>query len=171
MKINIAQMRKELGSTQPFSFKTSAKELDLDKQQGDWTGDIVVEGLIINKGMFFEIAGNVNAQLKQSCSRCLGDMVTLLNVSFEEKYQEANYKESDEVAESDFIYFSGDEIDVTELIRENILLAEPIKPMCSENCRGLCPECGANLNLDTCGCNPIKTDPRLAVLEKLLSKD
>ncbi|MGL5514994.1 MAG: YceD family protein, partial [Sporomusa sp.] len=68
-------------------------------------------------------------------------------------------------------YFDGDEIDIIDLIRENILLAAPIKPVCSQSCRGLCPECGINLNIHTCSCISTKIDPRLAVLEKLLSKD
>ncbi|HWR43220.1 DUF177 domain-containing protein [Sporomusa sp.] len=170
MKINISQLRKDPGSAQPFSFKTSAGELSLDNPEV-WVESMVVDGCIINKGMIYEVTGKIRATINQCCSRCLEDMVTILNVAFSEEYREAEFEKSGEALVQEINYFSGDEIDITDLIRENILLAEPIKPVCSESCRGLCPECGVNLNINTCGCNSIKTDPRLAVLEKLLSKD
>ncbi|SMC67277.1 uncharacterized protein SAMN04488500_106282 [Sporomusa malonica] len=170
MKINITHLRKELGSNQPFSFEASARELGLDNQ-AIWADSMMVEGCVINKGMIYEIAGKIHATMNQSCSRCLEDMVTILTVPFSEEYREADFEKSSEALVQELNYFSGDEIDITDLIRENILLAEPINPVCSENCRGLCPQCGVNLNINTCGCNSTKTDPRLAVLEKLLSKD
>ncbi len=171
MKINMAQVKKEPGSAQSFSFKTSAEELGLDKERGFLLERVLVEGLVLNKGMSFEVTGEINTKLKQICSRCLEDMITLLKVSFSEEYQEVDGKESGQVSDLEINCFSGDEIDITDLVRETLLLAEPIKPVCSETCRGLCHECGANLNITTCGCNPVTFDPRLAVLEKLLSKD
>jgi uncharacterized protein len=171
MKINIAQAKKELGNAQSFSFKTSAGELGLDKEQSFFLESVIVEGLVSNKGMSFEVSGEINARMKQSCSRCLEEVVTLLKVPFNEKYQEADGRKCENVSEFEINCFNGDEIDITDLVRETLLLAEPIQPVCSETCRGLCPECGANLNINTCGCNPVKTDPRLAVLQKLMSKD
>ncbi|MBP2663921.1 MAG: Large ribosomal subunit accumulation protein YceD [Firmicutes bacterium] len=171
MKINIAQLKKELGKAQSFSFKTSAEELGLGKEQLSLSECVIVEGLITNKGMSFEVTGKISTHVKQCCSRCLEEMVTLLTAVFSEEYREADFKESGEVVDSEINYFKGDEIDITDLVRETLLLAEPIKPLCSESCRGLCSRCGVNLNLNTCGCNLVKVDPRLAVLEKLLSKD
>ena len=170
MKINIAQLKKALGSNQPFSFEASARELGLDNQEM-WVDNMKIEGQIINKGMIFEIAGTIRASMNQFCSRCLEEMVTVLTIPFSEEYREAEFEKSGEAMVQEFNYFNGDEIDIADLIRENILLAEPINPACSEHCKGLCPQCGVNLNINTCGCNSKKTDPRLAVLEKLLSKD
>lgn len=171
IKITITQVKKELGSVQSFSFKVSAGEIDLDEDQFFLAEDAFLEGMIKNKGTVFEITGRISVRLKQCCSRCLEDMVTVLNVPFSEEYRETDLKEDGEAPDAEVNYFSGNEIDITDLIRETILLAEPIKPVCSETCRGLCPKCGANLNINTCGCNSAKVDPRLAVLGKLLSKD
>jgi len=171
MKINMSQVKKELGSAQSFSFITSAQELGLDKEQNFLLESVTVEGLVSNKGMSFAVTGEINAELKQNCSRCLEDMSTLLNVPFNEEYREIDGRECEKVSDLEINFFCGDEIDITDLVRETLLLAEPIKPVCSEACRGFCPECGANLNINACGCNQVKTDPRLAVLEKLLSKD
>lgn len=171
MKINMSQVKKELGSAQSFSFITSASELGLDTEQNFLLESVAVEGQVVNKGMSFEVTGEIDAKLKQNCSRCLEDMITQLTVPFNEEYREIDGKECGKNSDLEINCFCGDEIDITELVRETLLLAEPIKPVCSEACRGLCPECGANLNINACSCNPVKTDPRLAVLEKLLSKD
>ncbi|WP_143122467.1 YceD family protein [Sporomusa acidovorans] len=172
IKITITQIRKELGKNQPFSFKVSAEELGLNEEQFSVEEDVLIDGLITNKGTVLEVTGKINARLEQCCSRCLENMVTVLTIPFSEEYREIELKRNEENSDSEEInYFSDDEIDITDLIRESILLAEPIKPVCSETCRGLCPKCGANLNINTCGCNPTKIDPRLAVLGKLLSKD
>jgi uncharacterized protein len=62
-------------------------------------------------------------------------------------------------------------LDVIEMLREQFQLALPMKPLCAESCRGLCPECGANLNRAECGCRPTWVDPRLAPLKELLNRE
>jgi uncharacterized protein len=64
-------------------------------------------------------------------------------------------------------FYQGDEIDLSPLIREQALLAMAERPLCREECRGLCPQCGANLNEGSCGCTTVGLDPRLAVLRSL----
>ena len=69
--------------------------------------------------------------------------------------------------ELEYSLYDGEEIDLTPLIREQVLLALAERPLCREDCRGLCPRCGANLNESQCAC-PVETfDPRLAVLRTL----
>jgi len=60
------------------------------------------------------------------------------------------------------------EIDITEDIRETVLLAIPIKLLCKHDCKGLCPHCGANLNVESCTCAEEMIDPRWEALKKLL---
>jgi uncharacterized protein len=64
-------------------------------------------------------------------------------------------------------YYSGDMIDLDEILREQIILALPMYPRCVEECRGLCPVCGVDLNKETCDCQRDEVDPRLAVLKTL----
>jgi uncharacterized protein len=63
--------------------------------------------------------------------------------------------------------YEGEEIDLTPLVHEQILLALPTRPLCGESCRGLCSRCGANLNAGPCGCAAVPAEPRLAVLGAL----
>lgn len=67
----------------------------------------------------------------------------------------------------EFSLYEGEEIDLSPLIREQILLALPTRPLCREDCRGLCPHCGVNLNRGTCGCRAESFDSRLAALRSL----
>ena len=70
-------------------------------------------------------------------------------------------------------YYDGDRLDLGEVVREQVLLALPLKPLCREDCRGLCPRCGQNRNLGPCGCPPPEEpgDPRLEPLRKLVDKN
>jgi uncharacterized protein len=67
-------------------------------------------------------------------------------------------------------YYREGLLDLIDLLREQFQLALPMKPLCTEDCRGLCPECGTNLNRVDCGCAPKWEDPRLAPLKGLLNR-
>ena len=87
--------------------------------------------------------------------------------------QEANAGEGErEIAEEDLAtaYYREGAIDIVEMLREQFQLALPMKPLHDELCRGLCPECGANLNRVDCGHAAYWKDPRLAPLEELLNR-
>jgi uncharacterized protein len=62
--------------------------------------------------------------------------------------------------------YRDDKIDLTEVVREQLYLALPMKPLCREDCKGLCPVCGVNRNRETCTCQEVWVDPRMAALKK-----
>ena len=64
-------------------------------------------------------------------------------------------------------YYGDDQIDLSELMREQFYLVLPMKPLCTEDCKGLCAQCGTNLNTGTCDCAPVWEDPRLAALKAI----
>lgn len=106
------------------------------------------------------VTGSVNTAVKLSCSRCLSEYDYLLDSSFTIIYRrgvpDSNLSEEDEteLTEEDLIAstFSGDDIDLTHDLEEQIVMAVPLKPLCSEQCKGLCPECGMDLNHSGCNC-------------------
>ena len=67
--------------------------------------------------------------------------------------------------------FDGDFIDITELVRDTVLAAQPLSKLCKPDCKGLCPVCGADLNQGDCGCDRFIPDPRMAALQELLAKN
>ncbi len=170
MKINVAQVKEAVGSQQTFNFFTSAEKIAANGEHLwlDTDSDIEIRGEIVNNGRVLEVKGIIKAIAKHNCNRCLEDYTILLEIPFSEEYQQGeNEITTDNL---DLMYYEGDEIDIADLVRESILLAEPLKTICKEDCRGLCQKCGTNLNIGTCSCNQFAVDPRLAALQKLLPK-
>jgi uncharacterized protein len=124
----------------------------------------------------FRLVGRTETTLEVPCSRCLEPMRVPVDTSFDLRYQPhsaAAGKPDQEIEEDDLTtaFYENDEIDLEQLMREQFLLALPMKPLCGEGCKGLCTICGTNLNRGTCDCKREWEDPRLAALKQLGSKN
>jgi DUF177 domain-containing protein len=125
----------------------------------------------------FRLVGSVATTLELRCSRCLEPFSLPVNATFDLRYLPGASAAPDaetedgELGEDDTsaTFYRNDEIDLGELIREQFYLALPMKPLCRPDCNGLCPQCGTNLNTDTCRCETRWEDPRLAGLKALIS--
>jgi len=120
----------------------------------------------------FRLEGTVRTTLELPCSRCLEPFRLPIDAAFDLRYLPASAMATDEeraISDEDLetSYYREDQIDLNELMREQFYLALPMKPLCQDGCRGLCPQCGTNLNLGTCGCAAEWKDPRLAPLEAI----
>jgi uncharacterized protein len=120
----------------------------------------------------FRLVGSVVSELELPCSRCLEPVRLPVDARFDLRYLplvEAAVDDEREVDEEDLgtSYYRNDEIDLNELLREQFYLVLPMKPLCQDDCRGLCSQCGTNLNTDTCDCAPVWEDQRLAALKDL----
>jgi uncharacterized protein len=119
--------------------------------------------------------GRARTTLEVSCSRCLEPFRILVDAPFDLSYvpQAENTGEPEhEIRDEDLstAYYRSEKIDLGELLREQFYLALPMKPLHDEQCKGLCPHCGTNLNRETCDCRPAWDDPRLAGLKALLDE-
>jgi uncharacterized protein len=120
----------------------------------------------------FRLVGRTETTLEVPCSRCLEPMQLPVDAAFDLRYQPhtANTGEGEREIEEDDLttaFYENDEIDLEQLMREQFYLALPMKPLCSDGCKGLCPMCGTNLNRGACDCKREWDDPRLAALKKL----
>jgi uncharacterized protein len=118
------------------------------------------------------ITGRAGATLELACSRCLEGFRVPVDASFDLLYLPAASEPGageQEVEEDDLgtSYYRDGVIDLADLVREQLFLALPMKPLCQDACRGLCPECGTNLNTGSCACSHAWEDPRLAPLKAL----
>lgn len=132
------------------------------------TGEVHKEG----RGYLF--AGDLNAVATLLCSRCLESFTLPLDTHFDLTYtaesrpSTAGESRVDDESVTE-VPFDGARIDLGALVDEQVNLALPLKPLCRQDCRGLCPHCGTNLNGQTCGCTEtVVADPRLTALKKLL---
>jgi uncharacterized protein len=127
-------------------------------------------------GDTYDVKGHLQTALELDCSRCLEPFLVPVDATFELRYvpQAENTGEPErEIQEEDLTTAFHREglLDVTELLREQFQLALPMKPLCKDDCRGLCSACGTNLNKTTCDCAPKWEDPRLAPLKSLLNRN
>jgi uncharacterized protein len=122
------------------------------------------------------VDGVLNADIEQQCSRCLKIFKMSIRTQIGVVYHPAediNREEHYELKgdELDTGFYKEDIIDTDDLIREQMLLNIPMKPLCSAQCKGLCPKCGADLNETQCSCVISEIDTRLAVLKQLLGRN
>jgi len=123
----------------------------------------------------FRLVGRVRTELELTCSRCIETYRFPIDAEFDQRYlpSSAASSEADREVEEDDLetsYYTDDEIDLSQLMREQFYLALPMKPLCREDCKGLCAQCGTNLNTGTCDCAPVWEDPRLAALKAIRGK-
>ncbi len=123
-----------------------------------------VDGQMVNMGGSLELEASVNTVIKYTCDRCLEDFEREFECSFKEVLKKEDTRLEDE--NPDAVYFQGNSIELDELVINNIIVSLPLKSLCDEACKGLCPECGQNLNFGKCKCDTRTTDPRFDVLDK-----
>lgn len=121
------------------------------------------------------LAGELSVNVDLACARCLDPVVTDVAREFDLLYRplgvDAGRAElSVTAAEAEVGYYQGDGLQLEDVIREQVLLAVPLKVTCREECKGLCPHCGANLNLEQCSCEEPVENPRWSALKEIRSK-
>ncbi len=124
----------------------------------------------------FHLVGRVSGRLELTCSRCLEPYRLEVDAPFDLMYSPDQENVGDgeiEVADDDLstAFYRDQTIDLGGLMREQFLLALPMKPLCSDACRGLCPACGTNWNTGSCSCSTGWEDPRLDALKGLAGGD
>ena len=129
-----------------------------------------IEILRTNRGVL--VTGTLASEVTEECSRCLEPYVQQLAVEIEEEFLSSEDVPSvpeGDVLDDDYFKISPERIvDLTEAVRQAILLARPMKPLCKEACAGLCQQCGANLNKGRCNCPEESEDSHWAKLKELL---
>jgi uncharacterized protein len=126
----------------------------------------------------FCMVGKMDASVETGCVRCLESFVMEIHEDLDLLYlpQSKNVglenaqDEERELSDRDLAvsFYRDEKIELKQMIWEQVHLALPMKPLCKQDCRGLCPQCGTNLNLSACDCVREVVDPRLAILKTLL---
>lgn len=134
--------------------------------------DSAVTAEVSRTGSRYLLRASVTSILEAECSRCLETFEHRLETSFDLVFQRGeNISVPEGVDEDDFILVSQEEeycYDIFPRVREAVLLELPIRYLCAEDCAGICPRCGGNLNNGDCGCRREEGDPRWGPLKNLL---
>ena len=157
--------------------KGECNELSLDYSLliGEPVGDISFPEPIFVVGYVKNMAGYITLELdakvkyKTACARCLAPIEATKNISFS-KTVITDTEDFQDTENDDYIVSDDGYIDSDETLIEQIILELPLRHLCKEDCKGLCPKCGADLNKVSCSCDTSEPDPRFDVLRKLLEK-
>lgn len=115
------------------------------------------------------VEAKTNLALAVPCNRCLEDVNVPIDVDV---LKEINFSLTEEQRAEDLdetSYVTGYDIDVDKLIYEEVLIGFPMKVLCSEDCKGICKVCGANLNERECGCDRAELDPRMSAIRDIFN--
>lgn len=121
------------------------------------------------------IAGEVSTRIDLACARCLEPIERDVTKKFDLLYRPQGIDAGKEemsvtAAEAEVGYYQGEGLLLEDVLREQVLLALPLKAICREDCRGLCPHCGRNLNQEQCNCAEPLEDPRWSALKDIREK-
>jgi uncharacterized protein len=142
----------------------------LDALPGEVPGLVLLEPVQVNARVSLLDPHLIEAETEQStqatfsCSKCLSEFVLPIRVNWKEYFTDEAHR-AVESEEQEIHLIDGNVLDLDPFIREAVLLQFPYIPVCREDCKGLCPKCGINKNVETCSCQIEKIDPRLAALQ------
>jgi len=172
MRFNVAQLLKSAAG--------ASREYDLNEDITGIDKDLDVVRALVGKVRFLRtsngilVTGHLHTEVRVPCRRCLTPVTVPIEFDLEEQFRPSIdiftgaalpvEDSEDEATRTDWHHI----LDLTEVVRQNLLLAIPMSSLCSPQCRGLCPDCGANLNEEPCNCQREGGDPRLAALRELL---
>ncbi|MGH9971320.1 MAG: YceD family protein [Pyrinomonadaceae bacterium] len=171
-------MRVELASlgtkSRSFGHDYAPGELNLDEERVGLATPPTVSGQVLRNERKVVVEGHVKAVARFECDRCLRPLSLPIDADFRVEFVTPEAYQALEIAELGeedlaLSVFDGELIDVDEIVREQVLLAVPSHAICEENCKGLCPVCGADRNLNDCGCQEKEIDPRWLGLKELVN--
>jgi uncharacterized protein len=161
----------------PFAHEYGVEDVELADEGARLVAEARVEGSASRKGQEVRLRGEIKTEVELLCDRCLAPARLPLAVEFDTSFipqeVEAVKEENVELREEDLLLstYEGDAVDLDELVREQILLALPLRHLCREDCKGLCQKCGADLNAGDCTCERAEVDPRWSALAALKDKE
>lgn len=192
MRVHIGSIRKSRGETLHVAFK---KRVPSPIDSGEDSLQVGVDAEVTNSGRSYRVKGEIRTTLDLFCDRCLAPIKRPVVIHFEEDFRqrgqrgprgqedsiwtyegdamESGEQDASSVAlnsdETDTL-FDGDVFTLDDVVRDYLMVEVPVKAVCHEDCRGICPQCGQNMNESECSCRQEAIDPRLAGLADFLTE-
>ncbi|MDP2726237.1 MAG: DUF177 domain-containing protein [Dehalococcoidia bacterium] len=172
MELNAAQLLKEpIGAERHYHLELSGEDAKYVRGVRQVAGDI----RLLRSVRSILVTGKMKALVEMSCGRCLESFHQVVAFDFQEDYYpvvDMSSGASLPLPEDSTLFIIGPDhvLSLREALRQYTLLALPMKPVCKEDCQGLCPQCGVNRNLGPCQCPVLSPDPRLVSLAELKVK-
>ena len=169
--IDVSDIQKQKGSSKEFKGSQPLEDIIYQGERIGLLSSVEVSGHITNTGKLLVLDSDAVAKVSLQCSKCTKRYDKELKFSFTVRLSKVGDPEDPDV----FLY-EGEEVELKDIILEFLLLELPMRGQCSEECKGLCPYCGCDLNVEQCQCQEKVehqeervVDPRLLALKKALS--
>ena len=163
MVLNLKEVFERDGAAQTVSFELAISDIELDGVH-PFNSPVQVTATATNKTGIVRLCIDTEFLYNRPCDRCMKPLTTTMNYTFEHRLSASLCGDDD----GDYIETPDYSLELDELVISDILLELPLKFLCSEDCKGLCYKCGADLNVSECSCDTRPVDPRLEVLRQLL---
>lgn len=167
MNIDLSAVIKETGAEIAISEEIMIDGDSLFGGEYQLTRPLSVTGRVYNNGQSLTLEANVTGEIITQCARCLDDVKVDIDFDIRELMSRREDVSDDN---DDMILFDGYEVDLGEIVADNFVMDVSGKYLCSEDCRGLCPKCGKNLNDGECDCDNEYIDPRWQALADILNQ-
>jgi len=162
MKVQISDIISGKDRNKKIDYKFQIPQFDFEGDKIRSAGFCEVVGIISSNSDILIFNAEIKVDLEMICSRCLDTFIYPIDIDIEERFTTNSKSEDDEA-----IVVFDDVLDITEIVETSIISTLPIKRVCKEDCKGLCQECGCNLNSNTCSCNKEDVDIRFESLRGL----
>jgi len=158
--INAAELLRRPGTERRVDLESTVAELGIVDTRFDADSTVEISLRLESLSDGIVVDGQVTVPWSDSCRRCLAPASGEVVCDVHELYQQV-------LTDPDAFEIVGDQIDLSRMVTENILLEAPIAPLCRPDCAGLCPTCGIDLNVASCDCVTVELDPRWQALSEL----
>lgn len=163
MLLDISKALQNPGVEYPFTLHSQSPEED---ESVAFPEGLTLKGVSMGAGESVFVRGELTAKVRSQCARCLEPADAWVTAAFEEVYvREPDPSDPEKPA------YTGHTLDVSEQALASLWLALPMRFLCREDCLGLCPDCGANLNVSPCSCQKELQQHPFSALQTLLTKD
>ena len=165
MLIDLSDIIKDYGGRLELNESFSMQSVSFLGEEFTFNEPLLLRGIILNNTKSLELKATVTGRAEVHCARCQKPMV--VDISF--PVSEILVREDAEIAEDeDVVVYSGNSVELSDAVTNSFLMNVTGKYLCSEDCKGLCPHCGTNLNEKSCDCDKDIIDPRWEKLAEIM---
>ena len=149
--IDVERISGQTGSSLEVDLSWTGDGIELDSPYVNLLGDVSFKGTVSNIGNAYSVDGSIRAKMSLTCDRCLEVFTKDIRMPLGRVFSESGFQ-AEGFDRDDIEMMTGDQIDLAPQIREELILSIPIRVLCKEDCKGICPQCGKDINKGECIC-------------------
>jgi uncharacterized protein len=166
MKLKLNDIIDQPGTSIPFDYEADFRDLEINYSK-PFVNPVHISGKVSNSAGVLLLKADCESVIRFICDRCAEESENDYSLSTEAVLAET-LESPDDIENSDIVLIENASVDIDEVVSSAIILESDMQLLCSEDCKGLCPVCGKNLNEGPCDCPP-ETDPRLEKLKQFMT--